>query len=76
MSSTVTELAMSAAGGQGDYSFIAAVLLVVLLIERELLSAYSGGRASGWSRTLVLAWAPLLVSFCVLVGAFVSSYLP
>ncbi len=46
---------------------LAVAALLVLLVQREAVRSYGGGRAERWIRGLDLAVLPLLVAFAVIV---------
>jgi hypothetical protein len=48
--------------------FLPLVALLVLLVERELIRAFSGPRARAASRILGVAILPLLIAFVMLVA--------
>lgn len=52
--------------------FLPLVALLVLLLERELIRAFSGRNARAASRILGVAILPLLVAFAVLVALRLS----
>jgi hypothetical protein len=52
--------------------FLPLVALLVLLLERELIRAFSGRNARAASRILGVATLPLLVAFAVLVALRLS----
>jgi len=71
--STVSTVALTALGG--SISFVAVLVLIALLAQKELAGSSMSAYAARLRRTLTIGIVPLLFAFMVLFGVRISQVL-
>jgi hypothetical protein len=72
---TVTSVTSAITGTPQTIALFAVLTLVVLLVQKEILSTATAGWQRAWSRALNLGLVPLAVAFAGIAAARVSEVL-